>query len=59
MAYRATRGVADHYQTAFQTSVTDDSPLTVVLAKILDLDGYAFEYEDSIVKIQSTFPQGS
>lgn len=59
VANRATRGVADHHEPTLEASVADDSPLSVVLAKILDLDGNAVEYEDSILEIQSTFPQGS
>lgn len=39
VAGRATRGVSDHHQPARQQPEAQDAALTIVFAKVLDLDG--------------------
>ena len=57
---RGTSGdVPNHNETAGQQAVTNDPRFTVVLARVLDLDGSALEYDRRVLEVQATFDQGS
>jgi hypothetical protein len=43
MVRSASRRISDHHQAAGKQAVTDDAGLAVVFARVLELDGCAFE----------------
>ena len=52
VADRATRRVADDHYSTYQSAVADDSPLTVVPARVFDLDRHACEHKDGIFEVE-------
>jgi hypothetical protein len=55
VAYRATRGEADHNDTSVQEAVADDSTFTIVLAFINDLNRDAGKDNSSVLEVQASF----
>ena len=55
----ATRGVADHDNSAVQQAVADDAEFAVILSIINQLDRCAREDEGGILKVQSSLSKGS
>jgi hypothetical protein len=53
MAIRATRGVANHYQSLAEEAEADEAPLAVLLANVFDLKIRAGEDHRGIFKIKS------
>jgi hypothetical protein len=52
MAIRATRGVANHYQSLAEEAEADEAPLAVLLANVFDLKIRAGEDQRGIFKIK-------
>jgi len=58
VAYRATRGVTDHYQASFQLAEADDPLLTIVHTRVLDLHSRPTENGGRIFEIEAPILQG-
>jgi hypothetical protein len=54
MARSASRRIADYHQAARKQAVTDDAGLAVVFARVLELDGRAFENDCCVLEVQTT-----
>lgn len=57
VAIRATRRVPDDYKPTIQKPLADDSTFTVVLARVFDLDGGAFEDGQRIFEVKPALGQ--
>ena len=59
VAYRcAPRCIPNHDDPTFQTAKADDSLFTVVLARVFDLNGDAFEYAHGVSEVETAFCHG-
>jgi hypothetical protein len=52
VANRATRRVADDHYSTHRRAVANDSPLTVVPARVFDLDRHACEHKTGIFEVE-------
>jgi hypothetical protein len=59
VAYRATRGVANDYQAAFDLAEADDSLLAIVFARVLNFNSQPSENSGRVLEVEATIPQGS
>ncbi len=59
VANRATRGVADYDKPASEQAEAEDSAFTIVLTRVLDLDGDTLEDNRSVLEVQTSFSQRS
>ena len=55
----ATLRVPNNYEATAQASVTDSPAFAVVLPRVIDLNGGAFEHEYGVVEVKPSIPQRS
>ena len=52
-AIRTTRGIADNDEASSELPAKNDAAFTIFLARVLELNGRAFEHQNGIVEVQA------